>query len=154
MANVSKATFIDQGIEFPLWATEETLQAVRASLDKDYRADRTDSRKSDQEQQKTTKAISKQSTLLSSYNLRLIRTFTKMDGSFKGLKDAILASGQGGTTGQVIATSLGALDTYVKIVRQLADVGAGLNTRYIDLVESSATAFMFVDEFANVIGEN
>ena len=141
-------------IKFPLWATEETLQAVRASLDKDYRADRTDSRKSDQEQQKTTKAISKQSTLLSSYNLRLIRTFTKMDGSFKGLKDAILASGQGGTTGQVIATSLGALDTYVKIVRQLADVGAGLNTRYIDLVESSATAFMFVDEFANVIGEN
>ena len=77
-----------------------------------------------------------------------------MDGSFKGMKDAILASGIKGNTGQVIATSLGALDTYVKIVRQLSDVGAGLNTRYIDLVESSATAFMFVDEFANVVGEN
>jgi hypothetical protein len=155
MANVSKATFIDQGIEFPLWATEETLQAVRASLDKDFRADRSDGRIQTQAQQKTTQAISKQSAILTSYNLRLIRTFGKMDGSFKSLKDAILASSKGsGAPGQAIATSLGMLDEYVKVVRQLSDVGAGLNTRYADLVSSSATAFMFINDFADVIGEN
>ena len=154
MANVSKATFIDQGIEFPLWATEETLQAVRTSLDKDYRADRSESRTQTQAQIKTTKAITTASTKSTEYYLRLLRTFGKMDGSFKNLSEAILASGVKGTTGQVIATSLGALDNYVKIVRQLSDVGAGLNTRYIELVNSSAEAFMFINEFASTVSEN
>ena len=138
MANVSKATLIDQGIEFPLWATEETLQAVRSSLDKDYRADRSDNRTQTQAQQKTTRAIQVASTKSTEYYLRLIRTFGKIDGSFKSLSDAILASGVKGTTGQLIATSLGTLDQYVKTVRQLSDVGAGLNTRYVELVNSSA----------------
>jgi len=154
MANVSKATLIDQGIEFPLWATEETLQAVRSSLDKDYRADRSDNRIQTGAQQKTTRAIQVASTKSTEYYLRLLRTFGKMDGSFKSLSESILASGVKGGTGQVIATSLGALDNYVKIVRQLSDVGAGLNTRYVELVNSSAEAFMFIDEFANTIGEN
>ena len=154
MANVSKATLIDQGIEFPLWATEETLQALRSVMDKDYRADRSDNRTQTQAQQKTTKAIQTASNKSIEYNLRLLRTFGKMDGSFKSLKDAILASGVGGNAPAVIATSLGALDQYVKIVRQLSDLGAGLNTRYSELVNTSAEAFMFIDEFANTVSEN
>ena len=154
MANISKATFIDQGIEFPLWATEETLQAVRSAIAGDAGQDRRDSRTQVQATRGTTKAVEKTGKASLDYNLRLIRTFGKMDGSFKSLSDAILASGVKGGTGQIIATSLGALDKYVQIVRQLSDVGSGLNSEYIDLVNSSANAFMFIDEFASTVGEH
>ena len=59
MANISKATFIDQGIEFPLWATEETLQAVRSAIAGDAGQDRRDSRTQVQATRGTTKAVEK-----------------------------------------------------------------------------------------------
>ena len=161
---------LEQGVDYPEWANESTLQTLVAAVSG---LQRTSKDESDESQRHTTKSTNKliraiEGTSgrmgsgfggfiealwnpLKSYSMnfaRLIRNLDQLDGSFNSLSN-IMFDNNG-----IIGSATAMMDQYVKRVRDLANVGLGLNAQMITLAHSSADAGLTIDNFSRIITSN
>ena len=161
---------LEQGVDYPEWANETTLQSLVAAVSG---LQRTSQDESDQSQRQSTRSTSKivraiegsGSRLGSGFGgflkgltgawtnfadsaHRIVRNLDQLDGSFKSLSTIMFDN-----TG-VMSTITAMMDRYVKRVRDLSNVGLGLNEEMVKLAHSSADAGLTIDNFSRIITSN
>ena len=161
---------LEQGVDYPEWANESTLQALLAAVSGLQRSSKDES---DQTQRQATRStnkliraiegaggvgggiiggifssITKPFGKFAEVGHRVVRNLDQIDGSFKSLSNILFDNT--GVMGSVTAM----MDQYVKRVRDLSNVGLGLNAQLVTLANSSADAGLTIDNFSRIITSN
>lgn len=161
---------LEQGVDYPEWANETTLHLL---LDAVSGLQRTSKDESDQTQRQSTRSTTKLVRAIEGSGSRLgsgfggflkglsgawkgfadsahriVRNLDQLDGSFKSLSTIVFDN-----TG-IMASVTAMMDQYVKRVRDMSNVGLGLNAQMITLAHSSADAGLTIDSFSRIITSN
>ena len=161
---------LEQGVDYPEWANETTLQSLLAAVSG---LQRTSKDESDQTQRQSTRSTNKLVRAIEGTGSRLgrgfggfltslwdplkgfsegvgriIRNLDQLDGSFKSLSGIVFDNNG------IMASATAMMDQYVKRVRDLSNVGLGLNAQMITLAHSSADAGLTIDNFSRIITSN
>ncbi len=163
---------LEQGVDYPEWANESTLQSLVAAISG---LQRTGKDESDQTQRQSTRSTNKIVRAIegagwggkglgiigeifgklggplkgfAEVGHRVVRNLDQIDGSFKSLSNILFDNT--GVMGSVTAM----MDQYVKRVRDLSNVGLGLNAQLVTLANSSADAGLTIDNFSRIITSN
>jgi len=163
---------LEQGVDYPEWANESTLQSLVAAVSG---LQRTSKDESDESQRHATKSTNKIVRAIegagwsgvgggiigkffgtlgqplkgfAEVGHRVVRNLDQIDGSFKSLSN-ILFDNQG-----IMGSVTAMMDQYVKRVRDLSNIGLGLNAQMVTLANSSADAGLTIDNFSRIITSN